>query len=166
MNRPLKTVLIGAVLASLASVSAFAQAETAARPEDPAARPRAVVKGEATRAAVTPKIAADAPFARVAALVRPNLVLARNKGVASVRRIDRGVYCIRPNAASGVDPATAVVTVTPEYFFSLYNEVTVQWASRQNGCATNEIGVYTFADDNLNGIYSFSNAVGFSIIVP
>ncbi len=58
------------------------------------------------------------------------------------------------------------MVLTPEYFYSLYNEVKVQWASRGSGCNSNEIGVYTMADVNLDGIYTFSNAVSFSIIVP
>ena len=58
------------------------------------------------------------------------------------------------------------MVLTPEYFYSLYNEVKVQWASRGSGCNSTEIGVYTMADANLDGIYTFSNAVSFSIIVP
>ena len=163
MNNPLKAVLIGAVVASLASVSAFAQAE---RKPDPNARPRAALKAESEATAPAPEIAADAPNARLAALIRRDLLVQRNKGVAGVRRIAVGVYCIRPAAGTGINPATAIVTLTPEYFYSLYNEITVQWASRNSGCATNEIGVYTFADVNLDAIYTFSNAVSFSIIVP
>jgi hypothetical protein len=44
--------------------------------------------------------------------------------------------------------------------------VKVQWASRGSGCNSTEIGVYTMADVNLDGVYTFSNAVSFSIIVP
>ena len=59
------------------------------------------------------------------------------------------------------------MVLTPEYFNSLYNEVKVQWATRGSGCNNStEIGVYTMADANLDGIYTFSNAVSFSIVVP
>ena len=162
MNNPLKAVLIGAVVASLASVSAFAQAE---RKPDPNARPRAALKTEAAKTGV-PEIAAVAPNARMAALIRRDLIVQRNKNVANVRRIDVGVYCVQPTAGFGINPGNSIVVLTPEYFYSLYNEVTVQWASTSSGCASNEFGVYTFADVNLDGIYSFSNAVSFSIIVP
>jgi hypothetical protein len=159
MNRLLKTTLIGASVASLAVVSAFAQ-ERAERSSNDRAR--------AGRSEAAPEaVVADAPGVRLAGLIRfDNLVPQRNKNIANVRRIAAGVYCIRPTAASGINPATAVVTLTVEYFFSVYNESTVQWASRQSGCNANEIGVYTFADVNLDARYTFSNLVSFSIIVP
>ena len=117
-------------------------------------------------AAPIPEVAADAPNARLAALILRDLTIQRNKNVNRVRRLAVGVYCIRPTAASGVDPRNNIVVLTPEYYFSLYNEVKVQWASRRNGCNADEVGVYTMADANLDGIYTFSNAVSFSIIVP
>jgi hypothetical protein len=159
MNRLLKTMLIGASVASLSVVSAFAQ-ERAERSKNDRAR---AGQSEAAPEAIV----ADAPGVRLAGLIRaPNLVALRNKNIANVRRIAAGVYCIRPSAASGINPATAIVTLTVEYFYSLYNESTVQWASRDSGCNANEIGVYTFADVNLDGVYTFSNSVSFSIIVP
>jgi hypothetical protein len=158
MNRLLKTMLIGATVASLSVVSAFAQ-EAAKRSNNDRAR--------ADQREAAPEVVADAPGVRLAGLIRfNNLVAQRNKNIANVRRIAAGVYCIRPTGASGINPATAVVTLTVEYFFSVYNESTVQWASRQSGCTANEIGVYTFADVNLDGRYTFSNTVSFSIIVP
>jgi hypothetical protein len=162
MNRLLKTMLIGASVASLSVVSAFAQ-ERANRRADP--QPRAT-QSEVGREATNPEIAADAPNARLAALVLRDGRVPRNKGVANLRRPDIGVYCIRPTVASGIDPSTNIVVLTPEYFFSLYNEVKVQWASRRNSCNSDEIGVYTMADVNLDGVYTFSNAVSFSIVVP
>ena len=162
MNRLLKTTLIGAAIASLAVVSAFAQ-ERAERSKNDRAR---ADRGEAAAEAVV----ADAPGVRLAGLIRLTNsgppVAQRNKNIANVRRIAAGVYCIRPTAASGINPATAIVTLTVEYFFSVYNESKVQWASRQSGCNSNEIGVYTLADVNLDARYTFSNTVSFSIIVP
>ena len=162
MNRLLKTMLIGASAASLSVVSAFSQ-ERADRRADP--QPRAT-QSEIGKEATNPEIAADAPNARLAALILRDGRVPRNKGVNRVRRPDVGVYCIRPTVASGINPATNIVMLTPEYFFSLYNEVKVQWASRRNSCNADEIGVYTMADVNLDGIYTFSNAVSFSIVVP
>jgi hypothetical protein len=162
MNRLLKTMLIGASVASLAVVSAFAQ-ERADRRADP--KPRAT-ESEVGKEATNPELVTDAPNARLAALILRDLRIPRNKGVNRVRRPAVGVYCIRPTVASAINPARIVVTLTPEYFFSLYNEIKVQWASRGSGCTSDEIAVYTMADANLDGIYTFSNAVSFSIVVP
>jgi hypothetical protein len=163
MNRLLKTMLISASAASLSVVSAFAQ-ERADRRSDP--QPRATQSELGKEAGSNPEIAADAPNARLAALILRDLTIQRDKNVASVRRPEAGVYCIRPTAAAAIDPRTAIVVLTPEYFFSLYNEIKVQWGSRRSGCNSAEIAVYTMADANLDGIYTFSNAVSFSIVVP
>ena len=163
MNRLLKTMLIGASVASLSVVSVFAQ-EAAQRSGND--RARAAVSEMGKEAATNPEIVADAPNARLAALILRDLRIQRRKNVDNVRRIDVGVYCIRPSAASGINPTTNIVVLTPEYFFSLYNEIKVEWASRRSGCSANEIGVYTMADANLDGVYTFSNAVSFSILVP
>ena len=164
MNRVLKTMLIGASIASIAVVSAFAQ-ERGDRPADP--KPRATQSEIGKEAATNPEIVAVAPNSRMAGLILRDLTIERDFNVATVRRLSAGVYCVRPTAATGIDPRTAIVMLTPEYFYSLYNEVKVQWASRGSGCNnTTEIGVYTMADVNLDGIYTFSNAVSFSIVVP
>jgi len=163
MNRLLKTMLIGASVASLAVVSAFAQ-ERADRRADP--KPRAT-ESEIGKEATNPEIVAVAPNSRMAALILRNLTIERDFNVAAVRRLQAGVYCIRPTAGAGIDPRNSIVVLTPEYFNSLYNEVKVQWATRGSGCNNStEIGVYTMADVNLDGIYTFSNAVSFSIVVP
>jgi hypothetical protein len=163
MNRLLQTMLIGASIASLSAVSAFAQ-ERGDRRADP--KPRATQSEIGKEAASNPEVVAVAPNSRLAALILRDLTIQRDFNVASVRRLSAGVYCIRPTAGAGIDPRTNIVVLTPEYFFSLYNEVKVQWASRGSGCNSNEIGVYTMADVNLDGIYTFSNAVSFSIVVP
>ncbi len=163
MNRLLKTMLIAVSVAWLSVVSVFAQ-EAAKRSGND--RARASVSEMGREAATNPEIVADAPNARLAALILRDLRIQRRKNVDNVRRIDIGVYCIRPSAASGINPTTNIVVLTPEYFFSLYNEIKVEWASRRSGCSANEIGVYTFADTNLDGVYTFSNAVSFSILVP
>lgn len=130
-------------------------------------RPRFKDAAESQQAIEPRAIVADAPNARLVALVRsPDVVLVAGKGVANVQRIATGVYCIRPTNASGINPQTAVVVVSVEYFYSQLNEVQVQWARRQNGCGNNRIGVYTFADLNLDGQYTFSNRVGFVVYVP
>src|SRR5262245_26014719 len=119
MNRPFKAVLLGAVLTSLAAVTAFAQESANDGPDT--RRPRATIEREAA-APPAREVAADAPNARIAALIRRDLLIPRNKGVQSVRRIARGVYCVLPTAASGVNRQTAIVQLTPEYWFSLQTE--------------------------------------------
>ncbi len=115
---------------------------------------------------------AIAPNARLVALVDAGGAPVRTKAVASISRIDTGVYCIRPAAAANIDVTRIVPSVSVEYFYSNpslisgFNEMTVQWASRSSGCPSGAIGVYTFADRNLDGHYSFSNEVAFSLVVP
>jgi hypothetical protein len=115
---------------------------------------------------------AIAPYARLVALVDAGGAPVRTKNVAAVFRIDLGVYCIRPVASANINVNAIVPSVSVEYFYSNpalingFNEMTVQWASRSSGCPTGTIGVYTFADRNLDGHYSFSNEVAFSIVVP
>lgn len=151
-----RTSLFTAVFLSVCCTAAFAQSESKVE------RPRASNANAAASAAV----AADAPGVRLAALIRRDGTIIRNKNVSAVKRIDTGVYCITPKSGSGITPSKAIVTLTPEYYYSLYNEIKVQWASSGSGCSSSQIAVYTLADSNLNGTYTFSNGVGFSIVIP
>lgn len=163
-QRHWKTLLFTATLCVFAGAAAAQTPQTSQAPQTEP--PRAANEQGASRLAVAPLIVADAPNARLAALVRRDVVLLRNKGVSSVTRIATGVYCILPTAASGIVATTAIVTLTPEYYYSLLNEIKVQWAATGSGCGGKRIAVYTFADPNRNGIYVLSNAVSFSIVVP
>lgn len=153
----------------------FATAAMAQTSQTPNATGAAATESQPPRAgngqpneklAVQAAVVADAPNARLAALVRRDVVLVRNKGVAAVQRISAGIYCITPKANTGIVPGTAIVMLTPEYYYSVLNEIQVQWASAGSGCGANRIGVYTFADIYANGVYRFSNGVSFSIVVP
>jgi hypothetical protein len=152
------TFLLGATFSAAFAFAAAAQSAPAA--------PEAPRDGDGRASAAAPVVVADAPGVRLAALIRRGGVLIRNKGVSSVSHPSTGVYCILPTAASGITPSTAIVTLTPEFFYSLYNEIKVQWDSTKSGCPANTIAVFTFADPNANAIYTPSNAVGFSIVVP
>lgn len=160
LGRRCKTLLLAAI------VCTFAGAATAQTPQAAPQPPRSGNGSAGASLPVMPAVAADAPNARLAALVRRDVTLLRNKGVSSVTRIAVGVYCILPTAATGIVPNTAIVTLTPEYYYSLLNEIKVQWAATGSGCGSNSIGVYTLADPYRNGIYVFSNAVSFSVVVP
>jgi hypothetical protein len=153
-NRWFKSLLAGCAVALIAGSAVTAQ-------DPPRDRTSEQERGE-TRAPV----AVDAPNARMVALIRSGGVLIMSKGVESVTRIAAGVYCIKPEAGTGIDPRTAVAVVSVEYFYSFYNESTVQWARRGHDCGNDRFGVYTFADRNLDAVYSFSNTVGFVIYVP
>ena len=107
-----------------------------------------------------------APNARLAGLFDAGGAPIRTKGVQSIARIGAGVYCIRPTAATSINVNNIVVMVSTEYFYSGLDEIKVQWASRQHGCGAGRIGIYTLADPDRDGVYSFSNLVGFSVLVP
>jgi hypothetical protein len=163
MRRQWQTIVFGALLSgALCAVASAQDASSSAKVKD---QPRASDSAQPNAAAV-PALVADAPNARLAALIRRDLTIVRNKNVMSVTRPAVGVYCILPTAASGINPQTAVVTLTPEYFYSLQTEIKVQWASHGSPCPTTKIAVYTFADPTQSGFYQFSNAVSFSIVVP
>ena len=128
------------------------------------AQPRA--KDSSDTSSSVAAIVAQAPNARLAALIAPGPKIIRNKGVASVTRLATGVYCIKPAASTGIDPSNSIAIVSVEFFWSGFNEVTVQWASQGSGCGSDKFGVYTLGDFNLDAKYTFSNSVGFSIYVP
>lgn len=109
---------------------------------------------------------AAAPNSRLAALIDAGGAPIRTRGVQSVQRIATGVYCIRPAATTNINVNNSIVIVSVDYFYSNLNEVEVQWASSASGCGADRFGVYTLADPNANGIYTFSNSVGFAVYVP
>jgi hypothetical protein len=154
MKSHLKILMLGALFSTVAAAAAIA--------ED---APRATTDN-AGKMDIRPAVAADAPNARMAGLIRRDLKIVRNKNISDVNRKGAGIYCILPKAASGIDPDTAVVILTPEYYYSTLNEIKVQWASKGSGCPANRIGVYTLSDRNGDGIYKFTNDVSFSILVP
>lgn len=154
MKSHVKTLVLGALLSTLAGAAAIA--------ED---APRAPANS-AGKMDVRPAIGADAPNARMAGLIRRDLRIVRNKNIEDVNRKTAGIYCILPKAAANIDPDTAVVILTPEYYYSRLNEIKVQWASKGSGCPASRIAVYTLSDRDGNGIYTFSNDVSFSILIP
>lgn len=126
-------------------------------------QPRAT---DAAAAAPKATTVVTAPNARLAALIRPGGAIVRQKGVASVSHPNVGVYCIQPAASTGIVPGNSIVIVTPEFFWSRINEVTVQWASAGSGCGSGRIAVYTLSDFNLDARYRLSDDAAFSIYVP
>src|SRR6266540_2204860 len=110
--------------------------------------------------------AADAPNARLVALVDRAGNILQSKGVDSVKRIDTGVYCIRPQASANINPKNSIAIVTAEWSYSRFNEVEAQWARAGSGCGSDRFGVITTSDFNLNAKYVRSNDAAFTIYVP
>lgn len=106
----------------------------------------------------------QAPNARLAGLFRAGGAPVRTKGVQSIERTARGVYCIRPSSSMNVN--RIIPSLTVEYSYSEVTAATVQWAEGVHGCGSGRIGVYTFSDANHDGRYTYSNDVAFSIVVP
>ncbi|MFL5258312.1 MAG: hypothetical protein ACJ8AS_01055 [Hyphomicrobiales bacterium] len=124
--------------------------------------PRALDKADAT----TIRAAAQAPNARLVALVAANGKIIQSKGVDTITRINTGVYCVRPSASAGIDVSNSVAIVTVEWSYSKINEVMAQWARSGSGCGSDRFGVITLSDFNLNARYSRSNDAAFLIVVP
>src|SRR5689334_5693579 len=158
MNRRFwRTLACGALAAVVAAPLAFAQ-EQSNEPARGSDRPN-------VRAATT-RVAADAPGVRLAGLIQNDTVVLRNKGIHRVNRPTTGVFCITPTAASGINPNTAVVQVTVDWSRTRFNEAMVQWASIRQFCAANQIEIRTMLDVQPDAIFTPSNLVSFSIIVP
>jgi len=152
----------------MVAIAALAALSSAAFAEDERARDTTATKSPTAETRITPKAfgGVSAPNVRLAALFDAGGAPIRTKGVESIQRIATGVYCIRPTASSGINVNTMIATVSPEYFYSDLDEVTVQWVAAASGCGTGRFGVYTFSDANFDGNYVLANTVGFSIVVP
>jgi hypothetical protein len=108
----------------------------------------------------------SAPYARLAAVIDQGGGVVRSKGVAQVTRPGTGRYCIRPAASANINVNTIVPSVTVDWSNSSYNEVLAQYRSAGAGCPGGTIAIVTFADVNLDGRYSPSNEVAYTIVVP
>jgi hypothetical protein len=155
-----------ACCAAIAAASTFASAAVAQeRPRDNTPPPKETLMFPSAKARAFGGVAA--PNARLAGLFDAGGAPVRTKGVQSIQRIDPGVYCIRPLSNTNINVNNIIVSATVEYFYSVADEVQVQWASTQNGCGAGRIGIYTFRNYSLSGgNYVLSSDVGFSIIVP
>jgi hypothetical protein len=152
---------LGIALASLTILAGTAMAQDARTDKNP---PRASDQKTAAPAPLAPT--AIVTNARMAGLIQAGGTLIKQKNVEAVSHPATGVYCIKPTAASGIAPANSVALLTVEFFYSHFNEVQAQWAQRGSPCPTDRFAVYTIADRNLDARYTFSNEVGFLIVVP
>ena len=157
----LSASVTAALLAALVTTS-----PSAASAQDGGSRPRDAAQPKSTQQTAQLRAVggAVAPYVRVAALIDAGGAVVRSKGVYSVQRISTGVYCVR--VANGINPSNSIATVSVDYFYSNFDEATVQTASASSGCPAGQFGVYTFGDPDHDGNYTFNNGVGFSIVVP
>src|SRR5262245_41697211 len=82
------------------SIAGSARAQEAQDPDQNAPQRAAESPGDAEPRV----IAATAPNARMAALIRAGGVIISQRGVARVRNPRTGIYCILPTAATGIIP--------------------------------------------------------------
>ena len=159
MNRLWQTLACGVLVAALGVPLAFAQSDTQSS-ESQRGSDRPNVRAASAR------VTANAPGVRLAGLIRNDGFILRNKGIASVTMPSRGVFCIKPTAGSGINTDTAVVQVTVDWSRSEFNESLVQWASEPRYCSSSQFEIHTLWDREPNAIYTQSDRVAFSIIVP
>lgn len=145
--------------AALLAISGSAWAASTTLPARPHQQRETSIK------AAAPAPAAASSTARLAAVVAHGGAIIRSKGVASISNPYIGTYCIRPTAASGVNPRNIVPVVTVDYDRSAYNEVTAQYSDTGLDCPTGTIEVLTFDDRNHDAFYFDSNQVGFTIVI-
>ena len=109
-------------------------------------------------------IAAQAPYARVAALIKNGGTLLRSKRIARVTRVATGRYCIDPSIEIDVNRAIVVATVDWSHSLPGSDADLVQWRSTGADCAPGSFEVLTFR--NSSGNFVPSDAVAFSFVVP
>ena len=78
---------------------------------------------------------------------------ARSKN-ASVRRVEKGLYCVTPGA--GIDPSTAILLVSSDYQGPVGSKANVQYRSKSAVCTANELEVKTWDDGtSSDGWFTF-----------
>ena len=125
------------------------------------------VDGKAESAEGVAPIAAEAPNARLAALVSGgasagSFTVRRQVGVAQITNPQAGVYCVKPAAGTGVKPAKAVPIVGTEYANTSGFDSFAMWNSARPSCPTGNIEVDTFDSSAEARV----NPVSFTIVVP
>lgn len=118
---------------------------------------------------VTPRAigGADAPSARLAALIRGNIdgsvTVFRSKGIAGVTKPQVGLVCIQPSPALDVTRIVPVVSI--DFSTSFVGNNLVEYRSAGVGCPSGNIAVRTFVlDPNVNK--RPDDGVAFTIVVP
>lgn len=160
MNKHLMAIAITSALTATFYSNNFATAQT----------PRTQQPNDAQRATPTPSAigGADAPNARLAALIRVNVnprsvVVFRSKGVASVTSPVVGLVCIKPSATFNVNQIVPNVSI--DFSNSFVGNNMVEYRSAGVGCPTGNIAVRTFVlDPDVNK--RPDDGVAFTIVVP
>lgn len=92
----------------------------------------------------------------------PVFVAARTKGFTSVTRPSTGVYCMKVDPSTGIDPTKTAAVATVEYGGTVARTDLIQIRGvNTNDCAADEFDVHTF---NENG--TAVNSTSFLLISP
>ena len=150
---------------AMAAGLAFACSAASAQQQAPGERESASPNAERAVGAASAGVDAQAPNARLTALVDSGGRVVRSTNVDYVTNPRPGVYCIRPETRLNLNRMIAVVSV--EFFYSRFSEALVQWRSDPGFfCPDEHIEVYTLGDPNLNGSYVRTDGIAFTILVP
>lgn len=90
------------------------------------------------------------------------------KGIASIRRISTGTYCVAPTSNlsfEGVTPALTIDTFNSGPANGLGVPI-VGYSSLLNGCVKGEIKVETYRAKGATPTITLSNGTSFAIVVP
>ncbi|GGQ32157.1 hypothetical protein [Streptosporangium pseudovulgare] len=101
---------------------------------------------------------AQAPYARAAALVKPDGTVVRSKGITGVRKTGTGHYCVAVDPAIDITKSTPVATLNTYSPGSWEARVFVNPEQPNGWCQAQEIFVY--------GNSSGAADIGFDLIVP
>ncbi len=159
MNKQLMAIgIMSALLLGICNANAVnAQESRTPKTNDP----------ENTKVAPNAVGGADAPSARLAALIRGNLdgsvSVFRSKGIAGATRPQVGLICIQPSPA--LDVNKIVPTLSIDFSTSFVGNNLVEYRSAGIGCPSGNIAVRTFVlDPNVNK--RPDDGVAFTIVVP
>lgn len=92
----------------------------------------------------------------------PAFVAARTKGFTSVTRPATGVYCLKVDPSTGIDPTTTAAVATVEYGNTAAGTDSVQVrGANTSDCAADEFDVHTF-----DAAGTAANTVSFTLVSP
>ena len=89
-------------------------------------------------------------------------IVKRSAGVQTVTNPVPGRFCLRPTAASGVDPADTVPIVSTEYIGTSGFDGFAQWNSSRQGCPQGTFTINTFDASEGTPL----NDVAFTVLIP
>lgn len=107
---------------------------------------------------------AEAPNARLAALIDQAGGVVRSKGVRAIQHPEPGVFCIRPKGSANIDVTRVVPSVTVDWSNSSGDALMAFYRSSGFGCSANRITVLTVRGED--GTFDVEDGVAFTVVVP